>query len=68
MGAEDVGTHGQRCPPTLLELYQEGPADRGSPPTTPEQHLNPQAPLTSTPTPQDVSSHLPAGLSLTLKL
>lgn len=34
MGAEDVGAHGQRCPPTLPELHQEGPTERGSPPNS----------------------------------
>ena len=32
VGAEDVGTHGQWCLPTLPELHQEGPVERGSPP------------------------------------
>ena len=32
LGPEDVGIHGQWCLPTLPELHQEGPAERGSPP------------------------------------
>lgn len=54
MGAEDMGTHGQQCPPTPPELHQEGPTDRGSPPTTPGQHLNPRA-LPTSPSPPKMS-------------
>ena len=68
MGAEDMGTHGQQCPPTPPELHQEGPTDKGLPAHDSRAAPKPTGSDDLAITPQDVSSHLPAWLSLTLKL